>query len=79
VLPQGTSLGLSGPGEHLSIKFTPVDSYVPPPESEDIINTVVWSTDSPQVIDFSTAGSPGLATSKGNAGGTNIGILAKSV
>ena len=77
VLPQGATLGLSGPGEHLSIQFTAVGSYVHPPESKDITNTVVWSTDSPQVIDFSTPGSPGLATSTGNACGTNIGILAK--
>jgi hypothetical protein len=77
ILPQGATLTLTGPGQNLSIQFTAIGSYIHPPESKDITSQVVWSSDSPQVIDFSTPGSPGLATTTGNACGTNIGILAK--
>jgi hypothetical protein len=77
VLPQGATLTLTGPGQSLSIQFTAIGSYIHPPESKDITSRVVWSSDSPQVIDFNTPGSSGLATTTGTACGTNIGILAK--
>jgi hypothetical protein len=68
VLPDGATLG--GPG--LQIQFKAVGSYIHPPDSRDITNSVAWESAAPQVISIDETG---LATS-GVDCGQNITITA---
>jgi hypothetical protein len=71
VTPTGANIGGTG----ITVQFTAVGTYIHPPQTRDITSQVIWKSDAPQVIDFVTPGSPGLATS-GAFCGTNIGISA---
>ena len=61
---------LFGPG--VNLQFKAVGSYIHPPDTRDITNTVAWQSAAPDVVSITSAG---LATS-GFACGTNITITA---
>ncbi len=68
VIPDGATLG--GPG--LTIQFKAVGSYIHPPDSRDITDSVTWESAAPEVVDINQTG---LATS-GLDCGTGITITA---
>jgi hypothetical protein len=68
VIPDGATLG--GPG--LTIQFKAIGSYIHPPDSRDITDSVTWESAAPEVVDIDQTG---LATS-GLDCGTNITITA---
>ncbi len=69
VSPAGANITGTG----VNVQFTAIGNYVHPPETQDITGKVVWKSAAPQVIDFTTASQPGLATSQSFCG-TNISI-----
>jgi len=71
VTPSGANITGAG----LNLQFTAVGSYIHPPVTQDITNTVVWKSSADQIISFSTPDKPGLATS-GLGCGTNIPVTA---
>jgi hypothetical protein len=68
-----TPAGLSITGDGLIVDFKALGTYIHPPESRNITNSVVWASSLPQAI--SVDPNTGVAVS-GNACGTNISITA---
>ncbi|MGB8012045.1 MAG: hypothetical protein WCF68_10560 [Terriglobales bacterium] len=64
---------ITGPG--LILDFKAYGTYVHPPDTEDITNSVVWASSVPQAI--SIVSNTGVATS-GRACGTNVAITASA-
>jgi hypothetical protein len=77
ITPHSSSFNLTGLGQHLSTQFTAVGSYIHPPSTRDITSSVIWTTDSPDIITLS-ASHPGLITTTGLACGTDIGLSANA-
>ena len=60
-------------GTGVIVNFQALGTYIHPPETKDLTNSVVWMSAAPQVI--SIVADTGVATS-GSGCGTNIGITA---
>jgi hypothetical protein len=60
-------------GPDIVVNFQALGSYIHPPETKDITNSVVWTSAAPQVV--SIVSNTGVATS-GFVCGTNITITA---
>lgn len=74
VSPQGTTITQS-PGQQVTTQFTAYGSYIHPPETKDLTQKAVWSTDTPSIIEV-VPGTPGLIQTTGNGCGTNLGVTA---
>jgi len=75
VSPQGTTITLTGVGQQVDTQFTALGSYIHPPETKDLTQKAVWSTDTPTII-YTVPGKPGLIETSGNGCGTNLGVTA---
>ncbi|HKI27577.1 MAG TPA: hypothetical protein VKA07_14730 [Candidatus Sulfotelmatobacter sp.] len=75
VTPQGPTITLTAPGQVVSTQFTALGAYIHPPETRDVTNIAVWTTDSPSIIS-ANPNTPGEFSTTGNGCGTNLGITA---
>ena len=60
-------------GAGIQVDFQAIGTYIHPPDSKDITNSVVWKSAAPQVVDI--VSNTGVATS-GDVCGSNITITA---
>jgi|GEM_PF-1953325 len=74
VTPTGSTITQSF-GEVVGTQFTALGSYIHPPETKDITNSAVWTTDSPSIITVDP-NHPGLVNTTGQGCGTNLGVTA---
>ena len=75
VTPQGTTI-TQGPGQQVSTQFTALGTYIHPPETRDITNTAIWSTNTPDIIEVDST-TPGLIKTTGAGCGKNLGVTAE--
>ena len=64
------TVNITGPG--INLQFKAVGTYIHPPDTRDITNSVAWESAAPEVVSITSGG---LATS-GSVCGTNITITA---
>lgn len=74
VTPTGSTITQSF-GEVVGTQFTALGTFIHPPETKDITNTAVWTTDSPSIITVDP-NHPGLVNTTGQGCGTNLGVTA---